>query len=98
VAKVTEPEWRDPPPKGKGGRGRWEQILMPLVRNPGRWAMIFRARTVQQAMDTRDNLHKRRVMIPCPDEEWSFTSRKHEVFAIYRGKSNARVRRAKREG
>jgi hypothetical protein len=99
MAKPQEVDWREPPPKGKGGHGKWEATLKPLVRHPGRWAMIFRAKTPLQAQQTRENLNQRKVNIPLPDDDWGFAAREQEVFAIYRGKAkNARVRRAKRQG
>lgn len=97
---MTKVEFMDPPPKRKGQHGYWEEVLAPLVKNPGRWARIDIAKSLEKAEATTSNLQRRLVAIPQPDHDWSFVSREREVYAIYRGKGvrrGKRVRRTKRK-
>lgn len=90
-------EFKDPPPAGRGAKGRWVTILEPLVQAPGRWAKIATYTTPEEAWDAADNLRRRNVLIPKPDANWEFISRSAEVFAKY-GRKRASVRRNQRKG
>ena len=93
---MSELEWRDPPPARSHVKGAWSDILTPLLKRPGQWAMIYEARSARQAQQRASNLTARLVSIPRPNDDWTFISRENEVFAIYRGKKReTRVRRAK---
>lgn len=91
-AKVV---FQDPPAPQRHQRGRWVEILNEVLKRPNRWALIHTAETASQAQGAVSNLNQRVVHIPRPDDEWQFLSRDNEVYAIYRGKSRASVRRAK---
>jgi len=91
----------DLPPRKGGGSGKWADLLLPMLKNPGRWALIHTAETPEQANKTQSNLHARMVSIPEPTHDWQFAARGCEVFAIYRGRKrgkDASVRRANRRG
>lgn len=90
-------QWREPGPAERLNKGKWERILEPLLSRPGQWAMIATRETPAKATSQASNLQGRTVIIPRPDDDWTFVSRGVEVFAIYRkkAKSEASVRRAK---
>lgn len=71
------------PPKTSGGK--WVEILSPLVRNKGRYALVSTLKTPEQAQDTQNNLSQRKVLIPYPDHEWWFGARGVELYARYLG-------------
>lgn len=92
-------EFVNEPPRPKQGLvGRWANQLMPLVGNPGNWALIYTCENPAQAYKLQSNLHRRQVLIPEPEHDWEFVSRGCEVYAIYRGrkrsKSNETARRS----
>ena len=90
-----------PPRKRAGETGRWIQQLNPLLKHPGRWALIWTAENAPQANKLQSNLHSRQLLIPEPKHVWEFAARGCEVYAVYRGRkrgTDASVRRANRGG
>jgi len=88
------------PIKGKKG-GKWANQLLPLLKKPGQWALIWTCENPQQALSAQSNLHQRAVIIPEPNHVWEFASRGCDVYAVYRGEkrgSDAGLRRANRRG
>jgi len=91
---------RDLPRKG-GQHGKWMDILTPLVKKPGHWALVSTCEHPGQANKLQSNLHARMVNIPEPNHVWQFAARGSEVYAVYRGRKrggNASIRRANRGG
>jgi len=89
------------PEKRSGETGRWASRLLPLLKHPGRWALIYTCEHPEQANKLQSNLHSRQVLIPEPTHEWQFAARGCEVYAIYRGRKRGKsesVRRANRRG
>lgn len=87
------------PTGGHGTKGRWANHLLPLLKRPGVWALIYTCETPVQARALQGNLRQRTLLIPEPKHVWEFVVRGCEVYAIYRGKrraSDASVRRANR--
>src|SRR5689334_17592231 len=66
--------WQDPPPIGgpQDPRSKWMEVLRPLMKEPGRWAIVKSGlpSTMNQAATTFRN---RQVHIP--PGEWEFTVR-----------------------
>jgi hypothetical protein len=84
-------------PRKRGNVGKWMNILMPLLKKPNQWALIWTADSPQQANKLQSNLHARMLLIPEPEHDWQFSARGQEVYAVYRGRrrgSDASVRRA----
>jgi hypothetical protein len=85
----------EPPPREAGRKGVWEDILKPLLDNPGIWGHIRECESVDQATDTVQNLNQRKVRIPQPQDNWEFVARDSDIYGIYHGKlgvNNAGVR------
>jgi hypothetical protein len=87
LAKI---EFREPPPKYHKA-GSWIRTLEPLLKKPGRWAMVRACDSPEQAGDAQSNLTGRKVNIPQPDHDWVFSARGSELFAIYHGPRRPRV-------
>ena len=86
------------PPKMGGDTGRWANHLLPLLKKPHKWALIYTCESPEKANKLQSNLHARQVLIPEPTHVWQFAARGCEVYAIYRGqKNNASIRRASRK-
>lgn len=68
------------------GRGAWLERLQPLTEQRGRWAQVYEATTPRRANGLVQNLKRRRVTIPLPEQEWSFASRGPIVYARYEGR------------
>jgi len=86
---------RDLPRKGNQF-GKWMEILQPLVKKPGHWALIHTCESPLQANKLQSNLHSRKLLIPEPNHDWEFAARGSEVYAVYRGRKggpNASLRR-----
>ena len=91
----------EPPRKSGGATGKWIQVLNPLLKHPGRWALVWTCENPEQANKLQSNLHSRQVLIPEPNHIWQFAARGQEVYAVYRGRKrgkDASVRRANRGG
>lgn len=71
----------------KGNATDWWSRLkfLTLAKNRGRWALVRTMETPEQAYHAQDNLSRRKVSFPNPDDDWSFAARGTEVYAIYRG-------------
>ena len=94
--QATQIVFEDPPLPGRSQRGRWYELLKPLIQHPNRWAKIHTAANPSKAQGTAANLTQRLVLIPNTEDNWSFISRDTDVYAKYMGKKpRARVRRAK---
>src|SRR5262252_6365866 len=68
---------RDLPRKGNQF-GKWMEILQPLVKKPGHWALIHTCESPLQANKLQSNLHARMVIIPEPQHDWQFAARGSE--------------------
>ena len=96
TARQEAAVFQDPPPPQRAQKGRWREVLEPLLQAPGRWALIFTAESPAKAQGTVGNLKQRMVIIPNTEDNWEFISRDCEVYAKYMGKKQrARVRRVK---
>ena len=84
--------WGDPPPRRSGQRGVWVERLKPLIKRPGHWAKVLTFDFHTQAQDAADNLKRRNVDIPNPQDDWTFMAREKDLYAIYHGKKGARAR------
>jgi hypothetical protein len=81
--------WQAPPPvKHKGGaRAKWVPRLLPLMEQPGEWA-VFPAKSGDTAATTASHLKRGRLTAPAG--RWEFTGRttddgKGAVYARYLG-------------
>jgi len=80
--------WEDPISMGPGV---WIERLEPLMKRPGKWAMVYEANTARTAYNIRTELVNRRYRIP--DGVWEFKARKAKTG----GKVYARFISAKSE-
>ena len=84
----SKPEIKARPPRvTQAGQGHWMEILAPLLKVPfkAKWCLIRTFPSRVSATSAQKNLTQRRVNIPEPDHNWSFSARDNELYAIYRG-------------
>jgi hypothetical protein len=97
--RTQELEFVQDLPRKRGNVGKWMNILMPLLKKPNQWALIWTAESPQQANKLQSNLHARMLLIPEPEHIWQFSARGQEVYAVYRGRrrgQDASVRNSNR--
>jgi hypothetical protein len=79
-------EWRDPP-RPRGQKDVWIARLLPLMEEPGRWAVVYRTANPRTARTTISGLRHDTTRIP--PGKWEFAADTHadppEVFARYIG-------------
>lgn len=83
-----------PPRKASGNQGKWLDILSPIMKAPYRakWCLIMEFDSAISATSAQKNLSQRKVIIPEPDHDWSFSARDNELYGIYRGPFSKRKR------
>jgi hypothetical protein len=77
------------PSKRSSDPNSWANRLLPLVNNPGQWALVGVADNPRMANKLQSNLARRQLIIPFPDHTWEFAARWCEVYGIYRGKKRS---------
>ena len=88
--------WEQPSPGRPRARIDWESHLLPLMKNPGRWARVASFVGETSAYKVAQRL---RADDRFPGTEWEFVARRHDdggsrLYARYTGKT-ARPRRAR---
>lgn len=81
MAVYDEPVYEAPTQPRK--TGKYEQVLQPLMDNPGDWAKIGEYKSADSAYQAAMNLRNARYKIPSEASSWEFVSEGQTVFARY---------------
>jgi len=84
---VTEIRWENPPSTRGGRYTDWNALLLPLMEQPNRWAIIATRPTSMSAQSAAGGLRAKRSKMP--PGRWEFAARQvdgeHRIYARYLG-------------